>query len=194
MESLRDLWARALAPAAGFRARAARPPGLGPAVKQLLMVRTPPALAGLILGYAAFAQGYARAGRMEGPLWDLLWTRLPDQVSPADLKAAMQGLPALPGWGRVLPWLVLLAPLGVLSLWLHDAVWDHLALWLLKGQAGPRSFRATLEADAEALKVGLFGALAGLLKYLPGVGFLLGLVLLPVSVYFWVLRGYPLAA
>jgi hypothetical protein len=160
----------------------------------MLLVRTGPALAGLVLGYAAFAQGYGRITRMEGPLWDMLWTRLPDQLNPADLKAALQGLPPLPGWGHVLPWLVLLAPLGVLSIWLHDAVWDHLALWLLRGLGGQRSFRATLEADAESLKVGVVGALAGLLKYLPGVGFALGLLLLPVGLYFWIMRGYGLAA
>ena len=194
MEPLRDLWARAFAPAAGFRARAARRAGLGPALKELLLARTLPALAGLILGYAAFVQGYGRAVRMEGPLWDLVWARLPDQVNPADLKEAMQSLPPLPGWGHVLPWLVLLAPLGVLSVWLHDAAWDHLALWLLKGLGGRRSFRVTLEADAEALKVGVIGALAGLLKYLPGVGFVLGILLLPLGVYFWILRGYALSA
>jgi hypothetical protein len=131
---------------------------------------------------------------MEGPLWDLVRAQLPGQVNPADLQAALAGLPALPGWGRVLPWLVLLAPLGVLSVWLHDAVWDHLALWALRGLSGRKSLRVTLEADAEALKVGVVGALAGLLKYVPGAGFALGVALLPAAVYFWVLRGYALAA
>lgn len=194
MEPFRNLWDRALAPEAGFRARAARRAGLAAALRELLLVRTLPALAGLVLGYAALAQGYGRAMRTEGPLWDLVWARLPEQVNPADLKTALQSLPPLPAWSHVLPWLVLLAPLGVLSLWLHDAVWDHLSLWLLKGLSGPRSFRVTLEADAEAMKVGVFGALAGLAKYLPGIGFLLGLVLLPVALWFWVLRGYALAA
>ena len=194
MEPLSDLCRRALAPTAGFRARAARRPGLGPAVRELLLVRTLPALAALVLGYGAFAAGYGRITRMEGPLWDMVREKLPGQVNPADLQAALAGLPELPGWGRVLPWLALLAPLGVLSVWLHDAVWDHLALWALRGLGGRRSLRVTLEADAEALKVGVLGALAGLLKYLPGAGFVLGILLLPVAVYFWVLRGYALAA
>lgn len=194
MEPLKDLWFRAVAPAAGFRARAAGRPGLRAAVSELLLVRTLPAAAGLVLGYAAFAETYARIGRMEGPVWDRLWSSLPDSVDPADLKAVLAGLPALPGWGHALPWLLLAAPLGVLSLWLHDAVWDHLALWLLRGLGGPKRFRVTLEADAEALKVGVVGALAGLLKYLPGTGIPLGLVLLPVGVYFWVVRGFALAA
>lgn len=131
---------------------------------------------------------------MEGPLWDRLWARLPEGVNPADLKEVMQKLPPLPGWGHVLPWLVVLAPLGVLSVWLHDAVWDHMSLWLLRGLDGRKSFRTSLEADAETLKVGVLGALAGLLKYLPGIGFGLGLALIPVGVYFWILRGFGLAA
>jgi hypothetical protein len=194
METFRELWDRALRPASGFRARAARRPGLRAAVKGLLLARTAPALAALVLGYLAFAQGYGRITRMEGPVWDRLWSQLPDQVNPDDLRAALHALPPLPGLGHVLPWLVLLAPLGVLSLWLHDAVWDHLALWMLRGLGGRKSFRVTLEADAETLKVGVIGALAGLLKYLPGVGFALGLALLPVAVYFWILRGYGMAA
>jgi hypothetical protein len=194
LESLRDLWDTARAPGPGLRARAARRAGLGAAVRGLLLARTGPALAGLILGYAAFAAGYGRITRMEGPIWDLVWARLPDQVNPADLKEVLANLPPLPGLGHVLPWMLVLAPLGVLSVWVHDAVWDHLALWLLRGLPGPGSFRATLEADAETLKVGVIGALAGLLKYLPGIGFALGIVLLPVAVYFWILRGYGLAA
>jgi hypothetical protein len=194
MEPLRNLWDRALAPAAGFRTRAACRPGLAGAARDLLLVRTPPALAGLVLGYAGFAQAYGRIARTEGPLWDMVWERLPEGVNRADLQAALQNLPPLPDWFRVLPWLALLAPLGVLSIWLHDAMWDHLALWMLRGLSGPRSFRVTLEADAEALKVGAVGALAGLLKHLPGLGCVLGLLLVPVGVWFWVLRGYALAA
>ena len=106
----------------------------------------------------------------------------------------MEGLPQLPGLGRVLPWLVLLAPVGVLSIWLHDAAWDHLALWLLRGLGPSRGFRATLVADAEALKVGAIGAVAGLLKDLPGAGLVLTVLLAPVGIYFWILRGYALAA
>jgi hypothetical protein len=194
LERIRELWDRATAPRRGFRLRAAERPGLGDSVKGLLLARTLPALATLILGYLEFVQGTARMLRMEGPLWDQVWSRLPADVSPNDLRAAVAALPQPPGLGRVLPWLVLLAPLGVLSIWLHDAVWDHLALWMLGGLSGPKSFRTTLAADAEALTVGTIGALAGLLKYLPGVGLLFTVLMVPVGVYFWILRGYALAA
>lgn len=194
MEPLRQLWERALAPAEGFRRRAGAAPGLAGAVRGLLLLRTPPALAGLVLGYAGFLQIYGRVQRMEGPLWDQVLARLPDSLNPADFRALLLGLPALPRLAQVLPGLVLLAPAGVLSIWLHDAVWDHLALWLLRGTRAPRSFQATLVADAEALKVGVFGALAGLLKQLPGAGLGFTLLLVPVGVYFWILRGHALAA
>jgi hypothetical protein len=194
MERLRELWDRATAPGLGFRLRAAQRPGLKESVQGLLLARTLPALATLALGYLEFAHGYTRVLRMEGPLWDQVWSRLPADVSPGDLRAAMAALPPPPGLGRVLPWLVLLAPLGVLSIWLHDAVWDHLALWMLGGLGGPKSFRTTLEADAEALTVGTLGALAGLLKYLPGLGLVFTVLMVPVGIYFWILRGYALAA
>ena len=190
----RHLWERALAPERGFRARAAAAPRLGEAVRGLLLFRTLPALAALLLGYAGFATTYGRLIRMEGPVWDLVLARLPAQVDPEQLRAALGHLPELPGWGRVLPWLVLAAPLGVLSLWLHDATWDHVSLWLLRGLGGRRCFRTTLLADAEALKVGVFASLAGLLKELPGLGLVFTVLLLPVAVYFWILRGYALAA
>jgi hypothetical protein len=194
LDGLRDLWDCARAPGAGFRRRAGQRSGMGTAVRGMLLARTLPALAGMVLGYLAFAHAYGRIQRMEGPLWDQLWTRLPDTVDPADIRAALAGLPALPGWQRVLPWMVPLAPLAVLSTWVHDAAWDHVSLWLLRGLGGARSFRETLEADAQALQVGLFGALAGLLKYLPGLSLLLGVLLLPVAVWFWILRGFALAA
>jgi len=192
--AIQELWGCARTPGPGFRARAARGPGLRAALLGLLRIRTLPTLALLALGYLALVQGYDRARNLEGPLWSQLGARLPEGVGLADLRAALAALPILPGLARVLPWLVLLAPAGVLSLWLHDAVWDHLALWLLRGLAGPHSLRTTLVADAEALQVGVFGALAGLLPYLLGNGLLWTALLLPVALYFWILRGFALAA
>jgi len=194
MENLRQLWERALAPVQGFQSRAGARPGLWEAMRGLLLVRTLPAIAGLVLSYGGFTLAYGRVRHLEGPLWDLVWTRLPAQVTPLDVRAAVASLPILPSWGRVLPWLLVLAPVAVLSVWLHDAAWDHLALWLLRGLGQERSFRVTLVADAEALKVGVIGALADFLKQIPGAGLAFTLLLLPVAVYFWILRGFALAA
>ena len=185
---------RALEPREGFRARAAEGPTLAEAVKDLLLLRTPPALLAMVLGGLGFARLYGRICRMEGPMFDYLWANLPASANPEDLRAAFQSLPALPGLRQQLPWLLLLAPLGILSLWLHDAVWDHTCLWLLRGLRDPRSFRVTLLAEAEVLKVGVLGAALGLLGDLPGAGTWVTVLLLPVAIYFWVLRGYALAA
>lgn len=191
LEFLRELWLCVTAPAVGFARRAAQAPGLGPAVRNLVAVRTLPALAGLLLGYLGLVRAYESIAQARGPLWDQVWARLPEGLDAAGLRAALAGLPPAPAWWRVLPGLVLLAPLGVLATWLHDAVWDHVALWLLRGLGRPRSLRTTLVADAEALTVGVFGALAGLLKHL---GLALAVLLWPVAVYFWILRGHALAA
>jgi hypothetical protein len=194
MEHFRTLWDRALKPRMGFRARAAEAPSMAEACKGLLATRTPPAILALALGYFGFAQMYGRITRMEGPLFDYLWANLPETVNVSDVREAFRALPPLPSWSHVLPWLVLLAPLWVLSLWLHDAVWDHTCLWLLRGLKAPKTFGLSLVADAEALKVGTLGAVLDLLSGLPGAGCLFQVLLLPVGIYFWVMRGYALAA
>ena len=197
-EDLRAFWNTATAPAEGFRQRALAAPTLGAAVKGLLKFRTLPAFLGMALSYLSFTWAYGRITRMEGSAFDFLWANLPPTVDQeavrASLQDALRNLPALPPLATVLFGLALLAPLGVLSLWLHDAVWDHLALWALRGLGGRRSLRVTLEADAEALKVGTLGALVSLLGDVPGLGCLFGIVTFPVGVYFWILRGYALAA
>ena len=194
MPSIPSLLNRAFAPEQGFRARAAEEPALAEAFGRLLGFRTPPAFLALVLGYAAFRAFYGGLLRMEGPLFDYLWANLPESVNAADVRSAFQALPPLPPWNHVLPWFLLLAPLGVLSLWLHDAMWDHLGLWMLKGLKAPRTFRLSLVADAEALTVGVLGAALGLLANLPGAGYRVKILLLPVGIYFWVLRGFALAA
>jgi hypothetical protein len=193
-ESFRSLWQCALGPTEGFRRRAAANPTLGAAVQGLLLARTLPAFLAMLLSYSGFAYAYGRITRMEGPVFDYLWANLPPTVNPQDIRTVLHNLPAPPSLGHVAVWLALLAPLGVLSLWLHDAAWDHFGLWMLRGLKEKRSLRLSLVADAEALKVGTLGAVAGLLGDIPVLGCFLGVLLLPVSLYFWVLRGFALAA
>ena len=194
MQMCLALLRRALNPVKGFRDRALEAPTLGQSVKGLLIARGPLALLAMVLSYVGFEELFGRITRMEGPLFEYLWANLPDTVNPADVREAFQGLPPLPTLSHVLPWLVLLAPVGVLSLWLHDAVWDHACLWLLRGLKGRKSFRLTLLADAEALTVGAIGSALSLLGDLPGVGCLFSVLLIPVGIYFWLLRGFALAA
>jgi len=194
MEPLRQLWERAVRPRDGFRERALEAPALAASVKELLLLRAPLAFLGLVLGYLSFSDLYTRLASPDSEVWTRILQQLPEAVDPAELRGALAVLPAAPGLHALLPWLVLLAPVAVLGLWLHDATFDHMALWLLGGLRERRGFRASLVADAEALKVGAIGAAAALLAYVPTVGFALGLLLIPVAAYFWLLRGYALAA
>lgn len=193
-EPVKILFGRARAPLQGFRDRAAEAPSLREAVRGLLLWRSGPAFLGMLFSYWAFTATYGRITRMEGPLFDYLWNNLPPETNPADLRAAFAALPPLPSWPRMLPWMLLLAPVAVLSLWLHDAVWDHTALWMLRGLKGRKQFRLSMIADAEALKVGVLAAALGLLGDLPGIGCGFTVLLVPLGIYFWIMRGYALAA
>jgi len=194
MEALRLLWERAVRPSRAFRERCLEAPGLGDSVKEMLLLRAPIAFLGSVLAYLSFQGFYARIASPDSEVWRFIVARAPDSVDPADLNAALAKLPELPTLHAMLPWLLLLAPLAVLSLWLHDATFDHMGLWLLGGLKERRGFRASLVADSEALKVGALGAAVGLIADLPGMGIALGLLLAPVAIYFWILRGYALAA
>lgn len=191
---LRGLWRRAVAPVEGFGALAAAPGRWPAAFGWLLALRAPVALAEGVLAYWGFARTYAAFAGMKGPVWDLLRVALPPGLDLEDLRTFLLGLPALPPLARVLPWLLLAAPLYVASLWLHDAVWDHGCLWLLGGLKTGRGFRTTLVAEAEALQAGVFGAVLGLSTSLPGIGWLLSIPVALAGAYFWLLRGVALAA
>lgn len=164
----------------------------------MLALRVPVSFLGLVASYAGLRNFYVRLLDSGGPLWTRLLATLPDAVDPQALREALARFPPPPTVGSALPWLALLAPLAVLSLWLHDAAFDHAGLWLLGGLRARQGFRASLVADAEALQVGVLGAAAGLLGDLPWPGPQVStgvaLALIPVAVYFWLIRGHALAA
>jgi hypothetical protein len=186
----RDLWRRATSPTEAFRRRAAEAPTLGASLGTLLLLRSPLAFLSYGLGYWRFHRVWVDLTHPGSGGVD--WLRLP--VNPEDWRFFCASLPSLPAPARLLPWLLLAAPLGVLGLWMHDAVWDHGCLWLLGGLKGRRGVRPTLIAEAEALSVGSLGAAAALLGVVPYLGTLLALPLVAVAVWFWVLRGFALAA
>ena len=194
MEELRRLWARTLRPAEGFRQRALEAPGLWDALWELLLWRSPITFVGSILGFVSFGTLYGHVADPESSLWRTILAAFPEGMDKAELASALARLPELSTLHQMLPWLAMLAPIMVASLWLHDATFDHMGLWLLGGLREKRGFRASLVADAEALKVGAIGAAAGLLADLPGLGLFLTVLLVPVALWFWALRGYALAA
>ena len=186
------LWRRAWSPVREFALLAGQGPRLSPSVGRLLALRTPLAFLDLLLTCLALGRIRAAVLGMEGPVWRLALQWLPPGTS--DLQELLQTLPPPPSLGRAWPWLLLIAPLSVLGIWLHDAVWDHGSLWMLGGLKERRGFGATLVADSEALQVGVFGALLALLGSAPWVGWLLSPVVVLAGAYFWVLRGFALAA
>lgn len=175
----------AVLPWEAFPALHQRAPSLGAALRRLLLWRTPVAALGLLFSLAQYR--VLRADLLAGvaPMAGL-------GAEPELLREFGALLPAAPEGAAALAWVLLLAPLSLLSLWLHHAVWDHGALWIL-GCRGLR-FRTTAIADAEAVWVGTAGAALALLGDLPGVGWLLMPILLPLGLWFWGLRGFALAA
>ena len=194
MIDFRRLWFRAISPEKGFQQLALESPRMAPSLGRLLTLRGPVAFAEALLMYWGFLGMYRAFAGMDGPLWNLVLHSLPPDLSVEDIHSFLQELPPLPGLDRVWPWLLAAAPLYVLSLWIHDAVWDHGCLWMLGGLREKRGFRMTLIAESEALQVGVFGAILGLLTSLPGIGWMLSLPIGLVGVYFWILRGFSLAA
>lgn len=191
------LWRRTVHPVVGFQELAAAPPPLAASLLRMLALRVPVAYLAWAIAVVKFTLTYAAFKAMDGFVWKLLLPRL-NEISPdlrvEDLRTFLAQLPQLPSLGTLLAWGLLLAPVGIISLWLHDAVWDHGCLWLLGALKGKKVFRTTLVAESEAFSVGVIGALAALLGDIPFLGLVLGLPLLLVGLYFWVLRGFSLAA
>lgn len=165
-------------------------PPLGRALGAMLAAWVPPALlsAGLTAGRGTRA--YETLRREGLPLWLTGWLG----GDPEDLRQLLATLPPPPAIGRVWPWLLLAVPLGLLGAWLHHAVWDHTGLWLVGGLKRKQGFRASLGAEAEALRITALGTLMGLLGFVPGLGLLLGFPLMLLDGYLWIFRGFALAA
>ncbi|HJW34297.1 MAG TPA: hypothetical protein VJ505_13205 [Holophagaceae bacterium] len=189
---MRELVAAALRPWEAFPQWAVAPPPLRTGLGRLLRWRLPLACAEGLLGWWSLESMVQRMPDTLGPT--LLSLARERGLDPADIRALLAQTSALPSLGKVWPWLLLAAPLLVLGAWLHHAAWDHGCLWMLGGLKTKRGFRASLEAEAEALTVGTVGAALGLLGLLPVLGLVLSLPLALVNLWFWGLRGFALAA
>ncbi len=189
---MRGLLAAALRPWEAFPRWAAAPPPLGTGLRRMLRWRVPLACAEGILGWWSLESMLRRMPELLGPFLQSLARER--GVDPGDLRAVLAQFPPPPPLARAWPWLLLAAPLLLLGAWLHHAVWDHGCLWMMGGLASKRGFRASMEAEAEALTVGTVGAALGLLGLVPVAGILLSLPLALVNLWFWGLRGFALAA
>ncbi len=158
----------------------------------MLLLRIPVAWAELILGWWSLGALLRTAPRVVTPLVASLGRER--GVEAGDIQGFFAQLPPLPGLAQVWPWLLVAGPVLLIGAWLHHAVWDHTCLWMLGGVDPKGGFRASLEAEAEAMSVGTVGAGVGLLGSVPVVGMVLGLPLALVALWFWVLRGFALAA
>ncbi len=183
-----------ISPVEGFKALAAE--GLDPkgSLRRLMILRLPLAFLHAWLAGRAMLLTWAQLRDVDGPTWREALQQAPGVLSVEDLRMALQSLPAAPPWERCWPWLLVIVPVGLLGLWLHDAAWDHAGLWMLRGLRKEDRVRATLAAEAEALSVGSVGVLVALLGFLPYAGTFFGLLGLPLGLYLWGLRGVALAA
>lgn len=191
--SVRRLWRQALHPVEGFREAREDGLNLAPSFLRMMALRVPVAMVDLLLAYWTIRMLVASLRNLDGPLWGQVRQHLPAELSLEDMRQILKDLPPVPSLGESLPWILLLALLGILGLWLHHAAWDHTCLWILRGIKLRARFRTTLAAEAEALSAGVFGALLGLLSSLPAVGCLFGTLSFLAGVWFWGLRGVALA-
>lgn len=194
---LRRLIRCALHPVRGFQERAGASPGLGSAFGWMLLFRGVFSMAGGLLTLHAIYRDYPMFKNIQSPMWQELLRRFSSELQafdPEDIRALLASLPDLPPWKSLWPWVLLLAPLGIASAWLHNAVWDHMCLWLMGGVKRSGSWRLTFIAEAEAMLVGTLDAAFALLSFVPLAGPLLAPLFLLSGAYFWVMRGLALAA
>ena len=191
LKLLRPLWS----PRQGFADLAADAPRLGRSLGWMTAAALPWSVVSAWFGLREQLAAYAAFRDGRGEVWDQVLAMLPD-LGREDVRQAFAAWPAAPAWAHVAPWVPLIAAASLFSLWLHDGVWDHAALWLLRGLKPEKAGRvkATLAAEAQAQAVGWIGTALGLLAFLPGPGRWMGLVLSPLAIWLWLLRGWALAA
>jgi hypothetical protein len=163
----------------------------------MLLLRVPVAFLAYVFAVVQVTRGYTELKNPDGEVWRLalpLLARVSPDLDFKEIQALLSQLPAIPPLGTILAWGLLVAPVGILGIWMHDAAWDHGCLWMLGGLKSRKSFRLTLIAESEALSVGVFGAALSFLGQIPWAGWVVGPPLAVVGIWFWVLRGFSLAA
>ncbi|MBL0313982.1 MAG: hypothetical protein IPP78_15035 [Holophagaceae bacterium] len=184
----------ALHPVQGFQERAAESPKLGVSFGWMLLLRGSISLIGSLLTLHAVYRDYPAFKDPHSRMWQQILQLFPAEINVEDVRAFVTSLPDLPSWANLWPWMIVLPPVGIASAWLHNAVWDHMSLWMLGGVKRTGNWRSTFIAEAEAMQVGALDAAIGLLGFIPLMGLLLTPVFMVSGAYFWMLRGLALAA
>lgn len=192
MEPLREALRALLGPRTAFADLGTVPPRAGRAFSRMLLWWLPPALLyGALSAWNGLgAYGALRAGHL--PAW--LGRLILPGLDPDSSVAFLRSLPPPPAASTVALAVLLLVPLSVAGIWLHDAVWDHTALWMLGALKAKRGFRATLLAESQALRIAALGSWVGLFGFIPGAGLALAVPLALLEAYLWIFRGFALAA
>lgn len=183
----------ALHPVQGFQERAAEFPRLGVSFGWMLLLRGSISLVGSLLTLHAIYRDYPAFKNLHSPMWQQILQLVPTDINAQDIRALVLSLPDLPPWGSLWPWMLVLAPVGIAGAWLHNAVWDHMCLWLLGGVKRSGSWRTTFIAESEAMQVGVLDAVLAQLGFIPIAGPLLTPLFLLSGTYFWIMRGIALA-
>lgn len=172
-------------------------PGLGVSFGWMMLFRGVFSTLGGLLTLHAVYRDYPMFKNIHSPMWQEILQRFSSDLhalDPEDIRAFILSLPDLPSWASIWPWMLVLGPLGIASAWLHNAVWDHMCLWMLGGVKRNGSWRITFIAEAEAMQVGTLDAAFALLSFIPLTGPLLAPLFILSGAYFWVMRGFALAA
>ena len=190
LEKLASYWRMAISPVKTFTDIAAHPPRPLKALAWMLLFRAPLLWASTALAYSWAAQIQQIFKEPQPMLFDAvdLLTGRAEEVF-----FELGSLPNLPPLGDLWLWMGIFALLWLIGLWMHNAVWDHLGLWILRGARPKPSFRFSAAAIAEAMGAASLASILRLIAMLP----VLGLFALPLigaaGAYFWVLRGTALS-
>jgi hypothetical protein len=173
-----------------FAELAARPPRPLPAFGWMLLFRVP-------LAWATSAIAYIWLINMQQtisapPPW-LLDIIAQAPIDAGEALAALGSFPALPPLGAAWHLVSLFAFLSIVGLWMHNVVWDHTALWLLRGTKPKPSFRISSAAIAEAMGAESFASCLGAIASLSFAGFVAAPILMAANIYYWCLKGVALS-
>jgi hypothetical protein len=180
----------ALYPSKTFKDLAARGQRPLPAFGWMLLFRVPLAWASSVVAYTWLIALQQTIRTPPSWLSDIIG-QAPAEAGEA--FAVLGSLPNLPPLSASWPWLSIFAFLSIIGLWMHNVVWDHTALWLLRGTKPKPSLHFSCTAIAEAMGAASLASLISILASLAGAGLAALPLLVTANIYYWCLKGVGLA-